>query len=394
MRLVPSATVPADVLEPLGLPEHPAVGRARDLVAEIDDELAADLVARTEFPDDLWDLVTKHRLHAIGIADEHGGEPGTILDKMRVAEVLAERVGVLAWVWGISNCFAAPLLAALADEPTAKEHLPALASGTVRFAFGVTEAGGGSDLFGGMRTTATIADDGTAVLTGSKLYCTGAQASDHLFLLARRDGRDVRDPDGLAFCLVPRDADGVSMERIPTPSFASSFGTYAVELTSVRATTAFTGPAVRAALRSVLVDERLLIPAIVIGAAHGALRRALGHASRREAFGTRVDSYQGLQHQVADAVMDLEVARHYSYAMARRSAAGERLAIGPDVAKSRAVDAAQRVADIAVQLMGGIGFTRWGGVEHVWRDLRAFRLAPITEELVRNRVAAHLGMGR
>ena len=153
MTLVPSAAPAEQVLEPLDGPEHDAVDRARELVARIDDETAADLAARTEFPDDLWDWVAEHDLHRVGIAEEHGGEPADIVAKMRIAEVLAERVGVLAWVWGISNCFAAPLLAELADEPTRKELLPGLAAGRPRFAFGVTEPGGGSDLFGALDTT-------------------------------------------------------------------------------------------------------------------------------------------------------------------------------------------------------------------------------------------------
>ncbi len=389
MTLVPSAAPAEQVLEPLDGPEHDAVNRARELVARIDDETAADLAARTEFPDDLWDWVAEHDLHRVGIAEEHGGEPADIVAKMRIAEVLAERVGVLAWVWGISNCFAAPLLAELADEPTRKELLPGLAAGRRRFAFGVTEPGGGSDLFGALDTT--LAD---GRVSGRKRYCTAAASADHLFLLVREAGAPAGGTNGLAFALVRTDAPGLSMSRVPTPSFASSFGTYEVDLDGVAVDHAFTGPAVKAALRTVLVEERLLIPAIVVGAAHGALRRGLAYAARRTAFGTRVDSYQALQHQVADAVMDLETARHYAYAMARRWAAGAPVTIGADVAKSRSVDAAQRVADVAVQLMGGIGFTRWGGVEHVWRDLRAFRLAPITEELVRNRVARSLGMGR
>jgi acyl-CoA dehydrogenase len=389
MNLVPSASLRPDILEPLNIAYPPAYERAKSLAASLTDEQVADLVARSEFPEDLWELVTDAGLLRLGIDEQWGGEPGGIVEKMQVAEILSQRIGVLSWVWGITTCFAGPILQSLGSDDLKALILPKLVKGKARFAFGVSEPAGGSDLFGALTTSYF---DGR--LNGVKRWCTGSLTADYLIILARDSQATGGGTAGLTLCVVDRHAEGMTFERIPTPSFASAIGTYQVEFDNVLVMEAWQGPEVKEALRHVLIEERLLIPGIVIGAATGALERSLAYAKTRHAFGNPVDSYQGLQHQVADSVMDLETSRHYSYAMAHRWARGEDVEIGCDVAKSRSTNAAQRVADVAVQLMGGIGFTGWGGVEHVWRDLRAFQLAPITEELVRNRVARFMGMSR
>lgn len=388
MALVPSAPFRPYVLEPLDLGEHEAFDRALALTESLTDEQVADLVARTEFPEDLWALVVEHGLLGVGIGEQWGGQPAGIVEKMRVAEILGQRIGALAWVWGITSCFAGPVIQGLGSPALKDALLPRLVAGTARFAFGVSEPAGGSDLFGALGTTLT---DGR--LSGVKRWCTASQTADYLIILARAAGAPSGGTAGLELCVVDRHAAGMTFERIPTPSFASAVGTYEVEFNQVEVMESWNGPEVKQVLRQVLTDERLIIPGIVIGAATGALVRALQYTSGREAFGQPIDTYQGLQHLIADAVMDMETARHYSYEMGHRWGRGEVVEIGCDVAKSRATSAAQRVADASVQAMGGIGFTRWGGVEHVWRDLRAFQLAPITEELVRNRVARNLGMG-
>ena len=394
-HLVASSELRDDLLEPIRFDDHPAVDRARALMNRLDDPAVADLVARTEFPQDLFQMFAEHGLMRIGIAQEWGGEPAGIVTKMRVAEVLSQRLSVLTWVWGITGCFAAPLLSTLADPHLQAEILPRVARGEIRFAFGVSEPSGGSDLFGALHTRLLADPTGGSpgVLEGVKRWCTGSASADYLFILARDHDADAGGTDGLVLCLVDRHEKGMTFDRIPTPSFASAVGTYEVAFNHVRVLHAWRGPEVKRALRRVLIEERLLICGIASGAAMGAVGRALGYAAQRHAFGQPVDSYQGLQHRMADAVMDLEVARHYGFDMGHRWDDGEEVEIGCDVAKSRTTRSALEAADAAIQLMGGIGCTRWGGVEHVWRDLRTFQVAPISEELVRNRVARTLGMG-
>lgn len=393
-HLVPSADLRTDLLEPVFHAPSPAVERARALMSELDDATVADFVARTEFPHDLFQMFAEHGLMGVGISATWGGEPAGIVTKMRIAEVLSQRLSTLTWVWGITGCFAAPLIETLADQTLQAELLPRVARGEVRFAFGVSEPAGGSDLFGALHTRFYPGGGSPGVLEGTKRWCTASASADYMFILAREAGAPDGGTDGLVLCLVDRHESGMTFERIPTPSFASAVGTYQVEFDGVPVLHAWSGPQVKAVLKRVLIEERLLICGIATGAAMGAVGRALGYASQRNAFGQPVDSYQGLQHHMADAVMDVEVARHYGYEMGRRWDAGEQVEVGCDVAKSRATRAASAAADASIQIMGGIGFTRWGGVEHVWRDLRAFQVAPVSEELVRNRVARSLGMGQ
>jgi acyl-CoA dehydrogenase len=382
------ADTSGNLLEPIEDIKHPAIDRASQAMAELDDADLEDLVRRTTFPIDLWDHLSSYQLHGLGIPPELGGEEADLLVRMRIAETLANRLGVLAWVWGITNCFGVPIIQDLAtDGPDGAAWLREIAQGSCRFALAITEPTSGSDLFG---TMSTIVADGR--ISGIKRYCTGAADADWMLVLAwpgEASGRTGRDA---ALCAIPTSVDGIAMERIPTPNYSSAMGTYEVTFDAAEAAHVWSGDPVQRVLRRAFTFERLLIPAIAAGAASGAMRRAVVYANERRAFGRPVSSYEGIQHEIAVAAMDLEVARHYAYGMARRWVENQGLGIGADIAKSRAADAAYRLADAAVQLMGGIGYTSWGGIEHVWRDLRMFQIGPVSEQIVRSKVARQIGM--
>src|SRR5690606_25306911 len=120
-----------------------------------------------------------------------------------------------------------------------------------------------------------------------------------------------------------------------------------------------------------LDHTRVTIAAQAVGVAQGALDYALGYVQERRQFGKPISDFQGLQFMIADMGMKIEAARQLTYAAAGRSERGDKdLTFFGAAAKAFATDAAMQVTTDAVQLLGGLGFTRDYPVERMMRDAK------------------------
>src|ERR1700729_679826 len=116
--------------------------------------------SESEFPHALWDKMTKAGFHGIGIPEEHGGQGGDIVTQMLLARALARSLAGLTWVWGITSFAGGKSVGIFGTPEQKQQHLPAIAAGREKWAIGFTEPGGGTDVLGALRTTATRADGG------------------------------------------------------------------------------------------------------------------------------------------------------------------------------------------------------------------------------------------
>src|ERR1051326_6420321 len=119
------------------------------------------------FPHELFRKLADAGFHAIGIAEEYGGQGGDIMTQMILARELARSLAGLTWVWGITSFAGGKSVGIYGTEEQKREHLPAIAAGREKWAIGFTEPGGGTDVLGALRTTATRADGGW-ILNGQK----------------------------------------------------------------------------------------------------------------------------------------------------------------------------------------------------------------------------------
>src|ERR1051326_8263847 len=115
------------------------------------------------FPHELFRKLADAGFHAIGIAEEYGGQGGDILTQMILARGLARSLAGLTWVWGITSFAGGKSVGLYGTEEQKRTHLTAIAEGREKWAIGFTEPGGGTDLLGGMRTRARKADGGWVV---------------------------------------------------------------------------------------------------------------------------------------------------------------------------------------------------------------------------------------
>jgi acyl-CoA dehydrogenase len=269
--------------------------------------------------------------------------------------------------------------------------LPPMVAGEVLGAFGLTEAGAGSDA-GALRTRATRSEDGTRYrLDGTKIWISNAPEAGRYLVFATVD--PSKGPKGITAFLVEKG----------TPGFR--FGAHERKMgirAGVTSELIFDGAEVPAANRlgeegqgyrvalSALASGRISIGAACVGIARSALEQAAAYLQQRKAFGAPLAEQQGLRFMLAEMARDVAAARALVHEAARAKDRGEPIAELSSMAKWTASDTAMKVATDAVQLFGGSGYSRETGVERLMRDAKGAQIYEGTNQIQRLIVAEEL----
>ncbi|MDX6743837.1 acyl-CoA dehydrogenase family protein [Actinocorallia sp. A-T 12471] len=350
---------------------------------------AADVDENSRFPTESLRALVAADLHAVGVPEVYGGQGGDHLAVAVVAEELARVCATTQQVAGSNELFALPLLLHGSPELRAR-YLPRIASGEWLGAFALSEPGAGSDV-AAITTRATRAGDGW-VLRGTKRWITNAGHADGYVVFASTD------PDaggrGLSAFVVEAADPGISFGAPERKMGLKGSPTCEVFLDDVRVPAdrlvGSPGDGMRVALGT-LDRTRATVAAQAVGIAQGALDLAVAHLGEREQFGSPLAAFQGLRFMVADLEIQLRAARALTYAAAR-----ELDADGPDVtaagaaAKCFASDTAMRVTTDAVQLLGGLGYTRDLPAERMMRDAKATQIYEGANQIQRLVIARSL----
>jgi acyl-CoA dehydrogenase len=336
-------------------------------------------------PDDVQrevaERVRHHRLNAINMPVEWGGQGLSVLDQVIVQEQLGRLTNAL-WdmVWRPANA-----LRACDDAQRERYLLPGI-RGERRDCVAVTEADAGSDP-GAVKTTAERIDGGYR-LNGEKWFVTVGDAADYLIVLA-----NVMPERAPTLFLIDKDTPGVSVLR--TPRYMHTFVYEHPEF-------GFDGVVVGEEsvlgeigqgyelTRDWFVEERLMIAARAVGAAERALRVASEWAAERVQGGRPIVEHQLIGGMIADSVVDISCNRALVHQVAWEADAGlsrKLLHAKAAVVKLSASEAAGRVIDRAVQILGGRGYMRENPVERLYRDIRVDRIWEGTSEIQRLIVA-------
>jgi acyl-CoA dehydrogenase len=346
------------------------------------------------YPEELWDRMSRMSLHAIGIPEEYGGQGGDVITQVIVARELARSLGGLTWVWGIPS-FCAKAVAAFATESIRFELLPNLAEGKARMAISVTEPAGGTDLLGAMTTVAERAPGGWR-LRGQKIWSSGAHAASHLLLLARSEARTTKAANGVTAFLVPNPSEGLTIRQIPKVGMRG-FGSCEIFLDDVFVPGRFVvGEEGRGwyQMLTTLNNERILVAATCLGIIDGVLEDAVEYMKSRSAFGQTIGHFQSLQHYIADIAIWQQEAELLTYLAAWKQQRNEPCGVESNMAKIAASEYAGKAADLGIQILGGMGYAAETDMQRYWRDARLYRIGPITNEMARNLVAESFGLPR
>ncbi len=341
------------------------------------------------FPAEVFRQLGELGMLGVLVPEEYGGAG---LDYRHyvtiVAELAAVEPGVALSVAAHNSLCTNHILLFGSDEQK-RQWLPRLARGEVLGAWGLTEPGAGSDA-GGTRTTARREVDGW-VINGAKNFITHATVGGVAVLTARTaPGSDHR---GISAFLVPLDTRGVVRGKKEDKVGMRVSDTSSLILEDVRlpadALVGAEGEGFVQAME-VLDGGRISIAALGLGIARGALQAALSYARQRHQFGRPIASFQGIQFKLADMSVLVSAAELLTFRAAEAKDAGEKTTRLSSEAKLFASEAAVRVAEEAVQIHGGYGYTKDYPVEKLWRDAKLCTIGEGTSEIQRLVIARQL----
>jgi alkylation response protein AidB-like acyl-CoA dehydrogenase len=356
----------------------------RSVEAFARDALAEGALARahsTEYPWDVARLLAQVGLLGITIPEEKGGQGGSLLDAVIAIQAVASACPRSADVVQAGNFGAIRTLAEYATEDQRERFLRPLLAGEQVISLGMTEPEAGSALTD-LRTSATPKGDGY-VLNGTKVFSThSAEAS--VFLVYVRFGPGV---GGIGSVLVERDADGFSQG---TPS-AFMNGEQWCQLyfddCYVPPENVLLGPGGFKKQIAGFNAERIGNAARSLAVGRHAFETARRHVLEREQFGRPLAEFQGLQWMFAEAAVDLDAAQLLLVRAATELENGLPKGYETAVAKFAANRAGFAAADVAVQAMGGTGYSQESLVEYCFRRTRGWMIAGGSSEILKNRIA-------
>lgn len=348
-----------------------------------------------QYPFELWEAMTEAGFHGVGIDEEFGGQGGNAVDTSVLARELARSLGGMAWVWAISSFAGAKAVAHGGTEQQKREYLPKIAAGEIRFSIAVTEPGGGTDVLGAMQTRAKKVDGGWRV-SGQKMWSTGAKQATYLLLLARSDEPDASGRVGTTLLMVPADSPGIEMRYIPKLGMRA-IGSCEIFLDDVfvpdTQLLGDEGKGFKVLLAS-LNNERIMSGALALGMLDGILDESVSYAGTRTAFGKVIGGHQIIQHYIADTALAQKQSELMVFDAAWREARGMNCHQEANMVKVVTSEYAVAAADRGIQILGGMGMSAETHAQRFWRDLRQFRVAPISNEMVRNNLAESFGLPR
>jgi butyryl-CoA dehydrogenase len=327
------------------------------------------------------DAVRRHRLNAINMPAEWGGQGLGVLDQVIVQEQLGQLTNAL-WdmVWRPANA-----LRACDDAQRERYLLPGI-RGERRDCVAVTERDAGSDPTA-IATTATPDGDGYRI-DGEKWFVTVGDAADYMIVLAL-----VLPERAPTLFLIDKDTPGVTVRRTPRymHTFVYEHPEFGFEHVRVGAGAVLGGVGQGYELtRDWFVEERLMIAARAAGAGERALRTASDWAAERVQGGRPIIEHQLIGALIADSVVDIATNRALVHQVAWEADNGlprKQLHAKAAVVKLAASEAAGRVVDRAVQILGGRGYMRENPCERLYRDIRVDRIWEGTSEIQRLIVA-------
>ncbi len=277
------------------------------------------------------------------------------------------------------------------SEAQKAQWLPPLAQGQGKLAcLSLTEPGAGSDLQGGIRTSAVREGD-SWIIDGAKMWMTNASISDVMVVLVRTD------PEGgshsLSHLIVPSDTPGITIAPAEKKMGLKGSPTHAVTFDEVRVSAENLLGSEGFGLHQTLAtldSGRISIGALAVGLAQAAYEAAVQYAHERETFGKPIAQHQAVQWMLADAATEIQAARLMVYWAAWLKEQGQRYTKEAAMAKLFATEVSERVCRNAIQVHGGYGYSREFEVERIYRDTRLMTIGEGTSEIQRLVIARHI----
>jgi len=353
----------------------------RALAARFSDEVVAPQASKWDkehyFPKEVIAQLGELGLMGICVPPELGGAGADFLAYTLVLEELSRGDAGLGVTLAVHTGAGALPIIAHGRREQRERLVPPLAQGHELAAFALTEPDAGSDA-GALRTRV---QDGK--ITGTKRWVTNGSKA-HVFIVF------AKDPDQPSAYIVRRGAEGFRPGREEDKLGLNSSSTADLVFEDTPGERlGFPGAGLRIAL-STLDGGRIGIAAQAVGIAQAALDCAVAHAKQRRTFGKPIGAHQAIQQKVADMLTEIEAARALTWRAARLKDAGRAHTVEGAQAKLFASAVARRVSGEAIQILGGLGYTRDMPAERYYRDAKITEIYEGTSEIQRMVIARSL----
>jgi alkylation response protein AidB-like acyl-CoA dehydrogenase len=368
----------------------------RDLARQIAREKIAPVAAHHDeaesYPDEVMRLLAQQGLMGIWVPEAYGGTAAGAMGVALAAEEIAWACAATATNWGATPLGGYPIVLAGTEEQK-RRYLPRLAAGEILAAYSLSESSSGSDA--ASLTTTAVRKGDRYVLNGSKLWCSNGSHAGVITLFATVDRS--KGARGITAFLVEPGFPGFSVGKKERKMGIRASPTVALHLEDcevpVENRLGAEGEGFKIAMQT-LDFTRPMTGASAVGIAQAALDAALGYARERRQFGQPIAAFQGIQFMLADMAIEVHAARLMVHHVAGLVDRGARSTVlEASMAKCFAGDAAMKVATDAVQVLGGVGYTREFPVERYMRDAKIMQIYEGTNQIQRLVIAKEL-LGR
>jgi len=366
----------------------------QEMVAEFTDEeivpRAAEIDKTDEFPADLIDEMADLGLLGMPIPEEYGGAGLDYHAYASALEEISRGSGGVGTIVAAHISLACNMIYEFGTESQKEEYLTPLAEGSEIGAFGLSEAGAGSDV-PAMETTAEK-DGDEYVVDGGKLWISNGSVADTVVIFAKTDPE--ADQKGISsFILRPDEDDGFVVEGTEDKLGDKGCPTAELRFDSMRIPESRRigeeGEGLLQALKT-LNGGRITIAARSVGIAQAALDQALDYAQDREQFDQPISDFQAIQHKLADMDTKISAARMLMHRAADLKMRDERYIKEAAQAKLYASEVSREVANEGIQIHGGYGYVKDFPAERFLRDAKINEIYEGTSEVLRNTIADQL----
>lgn len=353
----------------------------RRFVSERLRPLEAKVAEEDAIPDALIGEMRELGLFGLSIPEDYDGLGLSMEEECLAALELGRASPAFRSMFGTNVGIGSQGLVMYGTEAQKREWLPRIASGEIITSFCLTEAESGSDS-ASVRTRARR-DGDHYVLDGAKRYITNADKASLFTVMARTDANEP-GAKGVSAFLVPADSAGLSIGKPERKMGQQGAHVCDVNFDGVRVPAdnrlGAEGEGFKLAMR-VLDRGRLHISAVCTGLADRILDDTLVYAEGRKQFGQALTGFQLVQAMIADSKTEILASRALVLETARKRDRGDNTTLEAASAKLFASEMVGRVADRAVQILGGAGYIADYGIERLYRDVRLFRIYEGSSEI-------------
>lgn len=358
-----------------------AANEVKHLAEEVDEE--------ERFPVETVEKLAKYGFFGIPFPKEYGGAGADNLAYAMAVEELSKVCGTTGVIVSAHTSLCATPIYEYGTEEQKQKYLVPLAKGEKLGAFGLTEAGAGTDAAG--QQTKAVLDGDNYILNGSKIFITNAGYADVYIIMAMTD--KSKGTRGITAFIVEADFPGFSVGKKEKKMGIRGSATCELIMENCivpkENLLGKEGKGFGVAMKT-LDGGRIGIAAQALGLSQGSLDETVKYTKERKQFGRSISKFQNTQFQLADMHAKTEAARLLVYKAAKFKDAKKPYSVEAATAKLIAAEVAMEVTTKAVQLHGGYGYTREYGVERMMRDAKITEIYEGTSEVQKMVIAANI----